>query len=139
MKNKILLAVFAVAAILFTVTVLKNRVPDGARRIPVRGEEAAAVGREAIALIREAKNSSPESFICRCTNPNDSELGMFYRALRQLELASEEPLAVEAFYDRPEQFNVFLALAEKGTRGQLVLSRDPDSGGWRFERFYILP
>ncbi len=139
MKLKILLLLcLAAGALCWGVATLMNRPPDGARRLPVRGTEAAAIGKAAIDIITMAKSGSTDDFFRRCAAPRDGELGMFYRALKELELKSEEPLAVEAFFDNPDRFNVFLALAGKSGRGQMVLSRDPDSGDWYFERFYIL-
>lgn len=139
MKLKILLLLcLAAGALCWGVATLMNRPPDGTRRIPVRGDEAAAIGKVAVSMIATAKNGSTEDFLRRCANPRDGELSMFYRALKKLELATEEPLTVEAFYDAPTRFSVFLALAGKNGRGQMVLSRDPDSGDWYFERFYIL-
>ena len=136
---KIVMAVILFAAAIgVLVWHFTDRPHDAARTEKVLGEKAASAEAYVGKVVETCKNASGRNGVNKlkelAANPGDDQLGMFFGALRELDLSSAKITEISQAVAQPDRYNVYFDAP--ANKYHFVLIEDGED--WKFSAFYIL-
>ena len=134
----IMAAVLLTAAVGILVWHFTDRPHEAARTEKVLGDKAASAEQFVNEVVGVCKNATGRNGVNKlkeiAANPGDEQLGMFFSALKELDLSTARITEVSQANAQPNRYNVYFEAPANKYHFVLI----DDEGSWKFAAFYIL-